>query len=202
MYLWRKMNADEKGETLRHRRLAGYPLHSPPHLESDQPHFYHLTAACYSHASLIGRSPGRVAAFESSLLEELRAASQEVFAWCVLPNHWHALVKTSDLKATVFSVGRLHGRTSRKWNLEDETPGRKCWCPCADRRIRSEPHFWATVNYIHNNPVHHRHAKKWQEWPHSSASRWLGSVGLEEARRIWRDYPLHDYGNGWDDPEV
>lgn len=66
--------------------------------------------------------------------------------------------------------------------------------------MRGEAHYFATLNYIHHNPIHHGYAEKWQEWPFSSAVQWLDAVGSEEAERTWRDFPLLDYGKGLDDP--
>jgi putative transposase len=64
--------------------------------------------------------------------------------------------------------------------------------------MRSERHFWTSLNYIHNNPVRHRYVERWQDWPYSSASAFLESVGRETAEEIWRNYPLLDYGMDWD----
>ena len=58
------------------------------------------------------------------------------------------------------------------------------------------------MNYVHNNPVHHGYVKKWQEWSFSSAIDFLEKVGREKAKEIWLNYPLLDYGNGWDDSEL
>jgi len=66
--------------------------------------------------------------------------------------------------------------------------------------MRGERHFWATMNYIHHNAVRHGYVKQWQEWPYSSAHEFLNGLSCEEAKRLWRDYPLEDYGKGWDDP--
>ena len=57
------------------------------------------------------------------------------------------------------------------WNFEGE------------RQFFSYRHFWATVNYIHNNPVHHGHVDKWQDWPWSSATDFLERVGREMAEK-------------------
>jgi putative transposase len=54
------------------------------------------------------------------------------------------------------------------------------------------------VNYIHNNPVHHGHVDKWQDWPWPSATDFLDRVGREMAEKIWREYPILDYGKKWD----
>jgi putative transposase len=126
---------------------------------------------------------------------DLRTA---VHAWCVLPNHYHALVQCDDLKRIFSALGQFHGRTSFVWNAEEKSKGRKVFYRATDRAMRSERHFWATMNYIHNNPVHHGYVKRWTEWPWSSADNFLEAVGREEAQRLWRAYPLHDFGAKWD----
>lgn len=72
------------------------------------------------------------------------------------------------------------------------------WYNCAERTKRSEGHFWGSLNYVHHNPVKHGYAKRWQDWPFSSATVWLDAVGREKAEKIWRSYPLFDYGKDWD----
>ena len=59
--------------------------------------------------------------------------------------------------------------------------------------MRSERHYLATVNYIHNNPVKYGYVKLWTEWPWCSAAEFLAEVGREEAERLWRGYPILDY---------
>jgi putative transposase len=66
--------------------------------------------------------------------------------------------------------------------------------------MRSDGHRWSTVNYIHHNPVRHGYVMRWLDWPFSSAADFLREVGREEALRLWKEYPLLDYGKGWDEP--
>ena len=54
------------------------------------------------------------------------------------------------------------------------------------------------MNYIHHNPVKHGYVDKWQDWPWSSAAEFLARVGRETAEKIWREYPILDYGKKWD----
>jgi putative transposase len=54
------------------------------------------------------------------------------------------------------------------------------------------------LNYVLNNAVHHGYVKKWQEWPWSNESEYLNFVGIEEAGKRWREYPILDYGSKWD----
>ncbi len=120
-------------------------------------------------------------------------------AWCVLPNHYHVLVPSADIRATVKLLGELHGKTSFQWNGEEDTRGRQVWHSASDRAMQNSDHFWATINYIHHNPVKHDYVESWLDWPFSSALDFLESEDRESAVRIWKQYPVLDYGRGWDD---
>jgi len=199
-YLWRRLTPPQREELLHYRQLLRRPWHRPPHFQQGAIH-YLLTAACYEHCPILGTHPARMAAFASSLLETLAATpgTSAPAAWCVLPNHYHVLVRCSDLKLTVRSTGQLHGKTSFQWNTEDGTRGRKVWHGVCDRAMRNEEHFWATVNYLHHNPVKHGYVDTWQDWPFSSAADFIAELGRDEAKSIWHRYPVDQYGEGWDD---
>jgi putative transposase len=200
MYSWRKLTDDQRKEVIAYRIKQGFPWHSPPTLFHEG--YFHLTAACYEHRHYIGHALDRLGKFAEQLLHTFEQNRTAVFSWCVLPNHYHVLIETKDLKVLKKEIGKLHGRSSHEWNLEEQTVGRTVWHSCADRGIRSERHYWATFNYIHNNPVHHRYVTTWTEWPFSSASDFLTREGRERALFLWKEYPVLDYGKGWDDPEM
>ena len=196
MYKWRHSNATIHCEIMRTRKMGELPWHYPPH--NDGEGLYMLTAANFEHTHIIGVSHERMLRFSQLLLNDV-AEVAEIKAWCVLPNHYHILVDLSDLLVVIKILGHLHGATSFEWNKEDGVRGRKCWHGVADRKIRSDSHYYATLNYIHNNPVKHRYVKKWMEWPYSSARQFLKESGRDQALSIWTQYPLFDYGKGWDD---
>lgn len=202
MYQWRTLSEPERAEVLTSRQRNGRPWHSPPHWAHDGPARFHLSATCYEHAPHIGQSPARMDAFSDELLSVCATPLTHVTAWCMLPNHYHLLLETPSLRALTAAIGRLHGRTSRTWNLEERTTGRSVFHRAADRLIRSEGHFWATLNYVHHNPVRHGYVARWTDWPWSSACDYLRSVGREEAVRIWKRHPLLEYGANWDDPDL
>jgi putative transposase len=201
MYLWRTMTAEERCEVLKERIVRHHPWHGPPHITNDNQH-YMITAACYEHRPVIGASSRRMGEFESELVELLTTRCDQVFRWIVLPNHYHALVRATDLKAVLASVGLLHGRTSHRWNGDDRCRGRKVWYRVAETGIKSESHFWASLNYILNNAVRHGYVERWQDWPYCNASGYLEGVGREEAERRWKKYPLLDFGRDWDPPDL
>src|SRR5712691_5861357 len=175
MYDWRKMKPEEREWILAVRRSRHHPWHSPPHLDFDGECQYLISAACYEHVAVIGKNPG-----------------------CVLPNHYHVLLKTGQIKKLRAELEQFHGRSSFAWNGEDEQRGRKVWHNCFERPMKSDRHFWATMNYVHHNPAHHRYVEQWQDWPWSSAAEFLEQVGRERAEEIWLDYPILYYGKKWD----
>jgi len=95
-------------------------------------------------------------------------------------------------------IGKLHGKTAYEWNGEDGLRGRKVWFNCFERAMKSDRHYFASLNYVLNNAVHHGYAEKWQDWPWSNARQYLEEVGCKRATEIWRQYPLLDYGTKWD----
>ena len=193
------MTEEKRLEVLKLRQQCRVPLHSPPHYGANGWNRYHLSAANYGHVPIIGETPERMAAFSIALCDVLSADGCSLLAWCVLPNHWHALVGTEDLKAVLTGVSRLHGKNSFEWNGEDNARGRQCWHCCTDRRIRSEAHFCAARNYVHHNPIKHGYVDKWDAWLFSSACDFLDEVEREQAAQMWKEYPVLDMGKEWDE---
>lgn len=198
MYYWRQLTDSQRIEVLEYRRTQHFPKHSPPHFDFDGEHRYILTAACYEHAPIIAKSHLRLTDFECRILAACEKHCSEIYTWCILPNHYHLLVRTDVIKVLRKELGLVHGRTAFERNGEDNTRGRQVWHNCFERRIRSERHFYASLNYVLNNPVHHGYAEKWQDWKWSNAEAYLEQVGHERAKEIWREYPLKDYGRKWD----
>jgi putative transposase len=201
MYQWRKLSQQQRTELLRFRQRNSRPWHSPAHFVGSNSR-YLLTASCYEHQPFVGFTADRMSAFVNDLLRTLESHCDLISGWSLLPNHYHALVHTGQLRVLLSDIGRLHGRTSRAWNLEEGQAGRKVWCSCAETAMKSDRHYWATLNYVHHNPVHHGYVERWQDWPFSSAAAYLAKVGREIAGKTWNTYPVLDYGKDWDPPEL
>src|SRR4051812_40830981 len=132
MYRWRKMSMEERSELLEWRKRREHPWHRPPHANHAEGCF-HITAACFEHAAMIGVSLVRMREFSDALIETVEQTGAKIHAWCVLPNHYHLLLHLPQLEAGLKALGRLHGRTSHAWNGQDVMRGRKVWSPPADR---------------------------------------------------------------------
>jgi putative transposase len=198
MYNWRKMSKAEREDAANYRRIQRFPKHSPPHFDSDISCQYLLTGTCYEHAPIIGRSAKRMTDCETGVLKICNTGESVIYAWCILHNHYHVLLKTAKMKEIRQEIGLFNGRTSFQWNGEDDARGRKVWHNCFERKMRSERHFFASLNYVLHNPVHHGYVDRWEDWEWSNATDYLESEGRVEALRIWKEYPILGYGEKWD----
>jgi len=198
MYDYRKMTPAQRHEAVEFRRLRMRPWHSPPHWEFEGLLQFMISSACYEHKRIIGLSPERLTECENEILDLCGRFATKLYAWCVLPNHYHVLIQTDDLKEFRIGLGRFHGRISFKWNGEDNSRGRHVWHNCLDRVIKSPRHFWATVNYIHHNPVQSRLREQVAGLAVVEREDFIKRVGRETASRIWNQYPVLDYGKTWD----
>lgn len=198
MYSWRKLTDKQREYVLEYRRLHRYPKHSPPHFDSDTECQYIFTVTCYEHSPIIGISDQRMNECESAILSICHSLSVLVYAWCILPNHYHLLLKTDRMKEFRKQIGLFNGKSSFRWNGEDDARGRKVWHNCFERKMRSERHYFASLNYVLNNAVHHGYVAKWVDWPWSNAAEYLAEVGRERAIEVWEKYQILDYGAKWD----
>jgi putative transposase len=155
---------------------------------------YLFTATCFNHATIM-HSPIR----RDELFEQFLLAGIEIHAWVILPNHYHVLAHITLFETLSQVFGRIHGYTSHAWNKEDACQGRKVWFRYTDRMIRSERHYYTTLNYIHYNPVKHGWINSPYDWNANSVHWYQECKGRDWLRDLWETYPVRDYGHGWDD---
>lgn len=197
MYEYRNLTPEQRAELVKQRLARGFPPHEPPHQVRDR-EFYLLTAACYEHKKIMF-SESRRQQMLNLIFEKFVMNGVEILAWVVLPNHYHLLVHLTDFNVLSDLFRRNHGSTSYQWNIEDNTKGRKVWYRFSDRAIRSERHYYTTLNYIHYNPVKHGFVKSPYDWVESSVYWYFETFGREWLRDAWVRYPVLDYGKNWDD---
>lgn len=196
MYEYRKLNREQQVELVRQRLACGQLPHEPTHPFRDQC-LYLLSATCYEHKHRMFSEARRQQVLDL-LLKSAEGNGLEIRAWVVLPNHYHLLVSVANFSVLGKLFHSVHGSTACQWNLEDNCRGHKVWYRYTDRAIRSEGHYYTTLNYIHYNPVKHNHAQSPYDWSHSSVHWYLERYGREWLQELWIQYPLRDYGRGWD----
>ena len=179
------------------RRQHQFPLHRPPHPNLGAG-WYLITAATFEHRHHFSQA-NELTALTFRILEGVTEKGFPLAGWVVLPNHYHLLLELDDPKALGTTLGKVHGRSARYANLRDRSPGRQVWYKFSDRKVRSERHYWTCLNYILCNPLKHRYVEKLEDWPWSCFHELLAAHGNEWIHQLQRDYPLFDFGSGWDE---
>ena len=122
----------------------------------------------YGSAALSNPDIGEIV--ENALLH-FDVARYRLHAWCVMPNHVHALITPLadwTLSAITHSWKSF---TSKKANALLDRPG-SFWAPeYYDRAIRDDAHYTSAVGYIAMNPVKARLCARPDDWRFSSARR-------------------------------
>jgi putative transposase len=111
----------------------------------------------------------------------------DTYAYCLMPNHFHALIRIKDeekLKVT-FRIADLTGfqnlsgliskqfsnlfnSYAKAYNKQYNRRGSLFNRPFKAKQITSDTYLTRVIFYIHHNPLHHGFTKHIADWPHSS----------------------------------
>ena len=196
MYDYRHMTPGQRREIVEARRGRGFPLHAPPHFGGEAGE-YLLTGTCFEHERIFD-SPELLSWLSEEVLGDFASAGYDSDAWVFLPNHFHVLAHVSDLDHVSERLRKLHSRLATQVNSKQKQRGRRVWYRYSDRQIRNERHHFASINYLHYNPVKHGYVPEIDDWAWSSVHEYLESEGRQSLKRLWNQYPPLDYGKGWD----
>ena len=92
-----------------------------------------------------------------------------LLAWCVMPNHVHALIETQEEHPLHKVVQGWKSFTAKHVNRQLGRSGTVWMRDYFDRYIRDDRHLAAVIAYIHANPVKAGLVLAEHDWPCSSA---------------------------------
>jgi putative transposase len=166
-------------------------LHHPPHLFINQS-LYFITAHTLGSEPVL--KPDTNKKLVETKLKILAESFQlKIWAFVILDNHYHLLIKIGKAKIIPVFINRLHGSTSYLINKTEERAGRPVWHNYWDRVIRDERDFWTKFNYIHYNPVKHGYVQTPEGWHYSSSQRYLRIKGEDWISDCWQSFPVIEY---------
>jgi putative transposase len=105
----------------------------------------------------------------SFLLQYSREKEVAVFAYCLMPNHVHLLVKPSEQEALSKMMQGITLCYSKYFNGENGRTGRLWECRYHSTVIDGDSYLWTVSKYIENNPVRAGMVKRPEDYPYSSA---------------------------------
>jgi putative transposase len=94
----------------------------------------------------------------------------ETYAYCLLSNHFHFLVRIKDHPSTPPSraFASLFGTYAKAFNRAYHRTGSLFEKPFRRRHVDNHRYFAALVAYIHRNPQIHGFVEDFRDWPYSS----------------------------------
>ena len=105
--------------------------------------------------------------------EILQRASLKILAYCLMPNHIHAVVVPEDRHSLAQFFGPLHKRYAQFTNHRYEWTGH-LWQARFFSVVMDERHTLAAMRYVERNPVRSGLVEAPEDWPWSSVRRHLG----------------------------
>ena len=160
-----------------------------------------ITFSCQRRLPLLGR-PAIRDVFAAALTDARAEHGFELFAWVVMPEHVHLLVRPREDRTLTMALRSLKTAVAKRvitrWRelrapiLEQlqTAGGARFWQKGGgfDRNVRNAGEFCREVQYIHRNPVERALVREPQDWKWSSVRWWMG----ERAGEIECDPPPGD----------
>ncbi len=117
----------------------------------------------------------RIAALVENTLLHFDDRRYRLIAWCIMPNHVHALIETRREWPLSSLVHSWKSYTAQRANQILNRRGDFWFREYHDRFIRDDRHLAGAVEYIEENPVEAKLVSAREQWRWSSAWRSLGA---------------------------
>jgi len=115
-----------------------------------------------------------------------------IIAYCLLPNHYHFLVRQNGPTYAGYLPQRIFNSYSKAFNRHYGHSGTLFESRYKAIPVTNDDHLLHLCRYIHANPVIHGIAPSVEEWPYSNYLEW---VGLRGGSIIDRDFVNEHFDN-------
>jgi len=139
-------------------------------------------------------------------LERFILPVANVYTYCLIPNHFHLLLKIKDpdeipglqkISGDDYSkyldqvFGNFFNSYSKSFNKAHNRKGRLFFQPFKRILVEDEDYFIVMVNYVHRNPIHHGLVNELEDWEHSSYK----SIISTKPTRLGRNEVIAFFGS-------
>ncbi len=126
----------------------------------------------------------------------------EIYAYCLMPNHFHLLLKIRPEEDVIKNLNKISNDTgvkvlhqtfsnflnsyAKSYNKAHKRAGRLFLYSFKRILVYKEDYLFTLINYIHRNPIHHRFVNNFADWDYSSYNEIISN----ETTIISRDFVL------------
>ena len=162
--------------------------------------FYHIYNHANGHENLFRKEENY--RFFLQQWDKYISPIAETYAYCLMSNHIHFLIKTSNLqgfqnlgglgieeqcsKLISQQFSNLFNSYTKAFNTRYQRRGSLFISNFKRKEITSEDYLKTLVCYIHRNPIHHGFCTDFTDWKHSSYHAYLS----DKSSKIERNYIL------------
>ena len=134
-------------------------------------------------------------AFVRVLSASLGRGNVELFAYCVMPNHWHLVTAASTPASLSAFMHHMTTTHSRRWSISHgvESEGAVYQGRFYAAPVQGDRHFLWVCRYVERNPLRSNLVSRAEDWPWSSLG--AGQPGLPplapwpvEKPALWRHH--------------
>jgi len=146
------------------------PAKRPEYLPGHYYHFYNRGA----HRISIFREDDNYLFALRKMKEYCRSLALTPIAYCLMPNHYHFLIRQDGKDRAGLLPQRVFNSYSKAYNKRYEHSGTLFEGDYRVILVENEVHLIHLCRYIHANPVKHGLVADLAEWPYSNYLEWIG----------------------------
>jgi len=146
------------------------PTKRPEYLPGHFYHFYNRGARRIS----IFREEDNYLFVLRKMKEYCRSLALIPIAYCLMPNHYHFLIRQDGENRAGLLPQRVFNSYSKAYNKRYEHSGTLFEGNYRVTLVENEAHLLHLCRYIHANPVKHGLVIDLMEWPYSNYLEWVG----------------------------
>jgi len=135
-------------------------------------HFYHIYNRG-AHRISIFREPDNYIFVLRKLKHYCRSLQLSLVAYCLMPNHYHLLIRQDGEHAAGLLPQRVFNSYSKAYNKRYDHAGTLFESSYKAAVVEDEAHLLHLCRYIHANPVKDGLVTDPVEWPFSSYPEWM-----------------------------
>jgi len=99
--------------------------------------------------------------------ENLQNYDVEIYAYCIMPNHFHLLIK-ADLEELASYIAKVLAAFAKYYNRKHNRVGYVFQGRYKSQCVENIDYFWNCLRYIHNNPLHLKGVESILDYKYSS----------------------------------
>jgi putative transposase len=112
-----------------------------------------------------------------------------VIAFCLMPNHYHFLLKQKGEYSISQFIQSLFNGYSKAFNKMYDRKGTLFECPFKAIEVMGENYLIHLCRYIHRNPLDAGLVKNLRDWPYSNYPEWInGKTGTLADQNFIAEY--------------